>query len=165
MNGRGKPERGDFNPRPRMGNDIWSGIYRIVSGYFNPRPRKGNDLVMAVRYHSKTISIHVPARGTTANISNIITQNNHTFISSIHSFEYHTAKSSPLPPKPSIFCALFPVRIPRTFHVCFTFALQKQCLICRNPLINPHMLYFCFILISQIIESQTVDLFINNFSQ
>ena len=111
------------------------------------------------------ISIHVPARGTTANISNIITQNNHTFISSIHSFEYHTAKSSPLPPKPSTFCVLFPVRIPRSFHVCFTFALQKQCLICRNPLINPHMLYFCFILIPQIIESQAVDLFINNFSQ
>ena len=128
-------------------------------------PARGTTYVFTITENQLGISIHVPARGTTANISNIITQNNHTFISSIHSFEYHTAKSSPLPPKPSIFCALFPVRIPRTFHVCFTFALQKQCLICRNPLINPHMLYFCFILISQIIESQTVDLFINNFSQ
>ena len=131
----------------------------------NPCSRRGTTNAVDKSPPISFISIHVPARGTTANISNIITQNNHTFISSIHSFEYHTAESSPLPPKPSVFCAIFPVRIPRTFHVCFTFALQKQCLICRNPLINPHMLYFCFILISQIIESQAVDLFINNFSQ
>ena len=155
----------NFNPRPRKGNDTHryhSRFFYLISIHV---PARGTTHILPCNILDRIISIHVPARGTTANISNIITQNNHTFISSIHSFEYHTAKSSPLPPKPSIFCALFPVRIPRTFHVCFTFALQKQCLICRNPLINPHMLYFCFILISQIIESQTVDLFINNFSQ
>ena len=140
-------------------------LHRSLPLFQSTFPQGERPMYGIIKIKQNRISIHVPARGTTANISNIITQNNHTFISSIHSFEYHTAESSPLPPKPSVFCAIFPVRIPRTFHVCFTFALQKQCLICRNPLINPHMLYFCFILISQIIESQAVDLFINNFSQ
>ncbi len=150
------PARGTTLPKNRLYKTLEISIHvpaRGTTGFFYSKSR------------FFVISIHVPARGTTANISNIITQNNHTFISSIHFFEYHTAKSSPLPPKPSTFCVLFPVRIPRTFHVCFTFALQKQYLICRNPLINPHMLYFCFILISQIIEPQAVDLFIYNFCQ
>ena len=39
--------------------------FRVPCGYFNPRSRVGNDRVRAVYQHVYTISIHVPAWGTT----------------------------------------------------------------------------------------------------
>ena len=141
------PDQFYFNPRSRRGTIIICVFGRNVKGFQSALlqgerpdlhvfpffiilisihvPAGGTTVFIVILFLYFYISIHVPAGGTTANISNIITQNNHTFISSIHSFEYHTAKSSPLPPESSTFCAIFPVRIPCTFHVCFTFALQK----------------------------------------
>lgn len=119
------PDQFYFNPRSRRGTIIICVFGRNVKGFQSALLQGERPDLHVFPFFIILISIHVPAGGTTANISNIITQNNHTFISSIHSFEYHTAKSSPLPPESSTFCAIFPVRIPCTFHVCFTFALQK----------------------------------------
>ena len=54
-----------FNPRSRVGND---GIHKcviLIMQYFNPRSRVGNDDLSGSSNCFRTISIHVPAWGTT----------------------------------------------------------------------------------------------------
>ena len=54
-----------FNPRSRKGNDCSISVSHHMSNSFNPRSRKGNDTdSVSVLFHI-TVSIHVPARGTT----------------------------------------------------------------------------------------------------
>ena len=62
-----------FNPRSRKGNDRVENIRRHTNTGFNPRSRKGNDISSPSNSSgSSSVSIHVPARGTTYRISPII---------------------------------------------------------------------------------------------
>ena len=54
-----------FNPRSRTGNDIKIPLTNAGGGSFNPRSRTGNDRSYGHRLDKITVSIHVPARGTT----------------------------------------------------------------------------------------------------
>ncbi len=64
-----KVMRGDFNPRPREGDDLKMSRARRFTTYFNPRPREGDDsMCTALTLSIFWISIHVPARGTTSDI-------------------------------------------------------------------------------------------------
>ena len=56
----------NFNPRSRKGNDISRVSSFLSFSDFNPRSRKGNDYRFAYSNSTIKISIHVPARGTTA---------------------------------------------------------------------------------------------------
>ena len=58
----------NFNPRSREGNDLNFLYYTICCGYFNPRSREGNDQNSNGEWEQVVISIHVPARGTTAKL-------------------------------------------------------------------------------------------------
>ena len=55
-----------FNPRSRKGNDITIQHQPTEQNGFNPRSRKGNDTMRCARFGGMRVSIHVPARGTTA---------------------------------------------------------------------------------------------------
>ncbi len=56
----------NFNPRSRVGNDGSTTVASSVHRYFNPRSRVGNDTATAEhKKRRKSISIHVPAWGTT----------------------------------------------------------------------------------------------------
>ena len=55
-----------FNPRSRKGNDWIQKLIYPETLSFNPRSRKGNDIEKAISISILTVSIHVPARGTTA---------------------------------------------------------------------------------------------------
>ena len=56
-----------FNPRSREGNDSDFVMYDARSESFNPRSREGNDNGDPDAYHiDDMVSIHVPAKGTTA---------------------------------------------------------------------------------------------------
>ena len=58
--------RSCFNPRSRKGNDNWTAFFIVQIACFNPRSRKGNDgYVHGRRALHGSVSIHVPARGTT----------------------------------------------------------------------------------------------------
>ena len=59
------PEIYNFNPRSREGNDAFPKIFYFSFFYFNPRSREGNDNILIIGNQTLTISIHVPARGTT----------------------------------------------------------------------------------------------------
>ena len=54
-----------FNPRSRKGNDFLHLLRPCLIPRFNPRSRKGNDLQKPTLQLPGTVSIHVPARGTT----------------------------------------------------------------------------------------------------
>ena len=56
---------GDFNPRSRVGNDIFATGSALIACYFNPRSRGGNDDRFIPFPDFVAISIHVPAWGTT----------------------------------------------------------------------------------------------------
>ena len=60
----------DFNPRSRVGNDLFSRCILNIAGNFNPRSRVGNDENGGGTGSDRTISIHVPAWGTTAKSNN-----------------------------------------------------------------------------------------------
>ena len=56
-----------FNPRSHTGNDKQCKCDILHYGCFNPRSHTGNDNpVLSVFVRLKTVSIHVPTRGTTA---------------------------------------------------------------------------------------------------
>ena len=55
----------NFNPRSRVGNDYSFSTYSKFFKYFNPRSRVGNDRNRKQTLRRQTISIHVPAWGTT----------------------------------------------------------------------------------------------------
>ena len=54
-----------FNPRSRVGNDRCRLNQYSNPSNFNPRSRVGNDLIYLLKSIHLTISIHVPAWGTT----------------------------------------------------------------------------------------------------
>ena len=61
-----------FNPRPRMGGDIYTGSLADNKLGFNPRPRMGGDpsnLKVSRRYN---VSIHAPAWGATPAILDLL---------------------------------------------------------------------------------------------
>ena len=55
----------NFNPRSRVGNDVKSSHHIINRNDFNPRSRVGNDKAELESVKFSSISIHVPAWGTT----------------------------------------------------------------------------------------------------
>ena len=55
----------NFNPRSRVGNDVGQFSFSELLSYFNPRSRVGNDRILPRLRRIPTISIHVPAWGTT----------------------------------------------------------------------------------------------------
>src|SRR5699024_8886323 len=66
----------DFNPRSRVGNDRFLEKGSEIVYNFNPRPRVGNDSTsLSVRPES-SISIHVPAWGTTPAVQSQAQQQN-----------------------------------------------------------------------------------------
>ena len=97
-----KPNYWNFNPRSRVGNDMFDTINNMQSNNFNPRSRVGNDVLKHLRslstifqstfprgerlgwtYRIQTtdaISIHVPAGGTT----NCAIYNANDLVISIH---------------------------------------------------------------------------------
>ena len=65
----------NFNPRSRKGSDRTCGLMSGTEKNFNPRSRKGSDADANNTINSSiTISIHAPARGATAIITNFHTQ-------------------------------------------------------------------------------------------
>ena len=54
-----------FNPRPRMGGDIWWRACTTRPCGFNPRPRMGGDGIETLLDHVIRVSIHAPAWGAT----------------------------------------------------------------------------------------------------
>ena len=109
------------------------------------------------------ISIHVPTRGTTAIFPNF---RENIFLNTVNlyisfSFSCYTTIISLLFIH---FCALFMVRIPIYFYVRFIFAHKShnKNTVRRNSSIDPYMFYFGFILIPQIVKSQTIYFFIYN---
>lgn len=132
------------------------------------------------------ISIHVPAKGTTgqkpvSSVSLTLFQStfprrerrqNKQFPPSIfRDFHLnirtpclHCALFSLFHLQTYSFCAFFLVRISQHFYVCLSSApqLHNKNSIHRNSSVYTNMFYFCFILISQIIKSQTIYFFINN---
>ena len=57
----------NFNPRSLVGNDDGVRIVGVCISNFNPRSLVGNDGVSTETDYLKSISIHVPSWGTTAN--------------------------------------------------------------------------------------------------
>ena len=55
-----------FNPRSREGNDRPLMFLSYHPCCFNPRSREGNDLLQHEKHRVHVVSIHVPAKGTTA---------------------------------------------------------------------------------------------------
>ena len=110
---------------------------------FNPRSRKGSDIDRMMIRIGRGISIHAPARGATfwrgRNVSwynfnprsrkgsdrNYNQFSHSTFIQNYH-FLLHCLPSFipklSFPRYLTILCAIFPVRIPHRFYVCFRFA-------------------------------------------
>ena len=57
-----------FNPRSREGNDAPAMYHRPAFVGFNPRSREGNDNIQSYYQSYLSVSIHVPARGTTISV-------------------------------------------------------------------------------------------------
>ena len=66
----------DFNPRSRVGNDIPLTFRKRCNLNFNPRSRVGNDYRFLPGYPRQSISIHVPAWGTTSALGISVTSEN-----------------------------------------------------------------------------------------
>ena len=148
-------------PRGERRVDTRSWKSQIVD--FNPRSHEGNDEIGLTKSESTTISIHVPTRGTTAIFPNF---KENIFLNTVNlyisfSFSCYTTIISLLFIH---FCALFMVRIPIYFYVRFIFAHKShnKNTVRRNSSIDPYMFYFGFILIPQIVKSQTIYFFIYN---
>ena len=67
-------KRTDFNPRSHEGNDIFEVGWIEDHKYFNPRSHEGNDPTAMDHMAQRSISIHVPTRGTTCGITAEITK-------------------------------------------------------------------------------------------
>ena len=117
-----KSKHRNFNPRSRKGSDLPPNSINFCWRYFNPRSRKGSDTANIGKRNKNKISIHAPARGATAIITNFHTQ----LLFKITIFSYIASPLSfPIslfPIHSSIFCAIFQVRIPHRFYVSFRFA-------------------------------------------
>ena len=153
----------NFNPRSHEGNDDNDRTSRIFWNNFNPRSHEGNDSSDPFLSNHSHISIHVPTRGTTAIFPNF---RENIFLNTVNlyisfSFSCYTTIISLLFIH---FCALFMVRIPIYFYVRFIFAHKShnKNTVRRNSSIDPYMFYFGFILIPQIVKSQTIYFFIYN---
>ena len=90
----------NFNPRSRKGSDLFCVLIIQLCKNFNPRSRKGSDRNYNQFSHSTFI------------------QNYHFLLHCLPSF---IPKLS-FPRYLTILCAIFPVRIPHRFYVCFRFA-------------------------------------------
>ena len=152
-----------FNPRSHEGNDADTAECKTADNDFNPRSHEGNDVIEQSYNEDSQISIHVPTRGTTAIFPNF---RENIFLNTVNlyisfSFSCYTTIISLLFIH---FCALFMVRIPIYFYVRFIFAHKShnKNTVRRNSSIDPYMFYFGFILIPQIVKSQTIYFFIYN---
>ena len=126
-------------------------------------PTRGTTRLRQSDVSCEQISIHVPTRGTTAIFPNF---RENIFLNTVNlyisfSFSCYTTIISLLFIH---FCALFMVRIPIYFYVRFIFAHKShnKNTVRRNSSIDPYMFYFGFILIPQIVKSQTIYFFIYN---
>ena len=57
----------DFNPRARVGRDMFSSFRHTLPLHFNPRARVGRDDSCFSLFREIVISIHAPAWGATCN--------------------------------------------------------------------------------------------------
>ena len=112
----------NFNPRSRKGSDE----RRCTPGgfwlYFNPRSRKGSDFCEIGRGAGKDDFNPRSRKGSDRNYNQF---SHSTFIQNYH-FLLHCLPSFipklSFPRYLTILCAIFPVRIPHRFYVCFRFA-------------------------------------------
>lgn len=130
-----------FNPhRPQGGDNPWKWKC-CPSAYFNPHHPQGGDSNFAQK--PLLIPIHLHQQSAP---------------NSLYILHSSTSKSNP-----KKYLIKIPVRIPRGFHVRFRFALKDQRLFHINPLIHSNMFNPCLILIPQIIKSEAIHIFINQF--
>ena len=113
---------GDFNPRSHKGSDGEAYSMEPDGDDFNPRSHKGSDC------HEKSLPEHhryFNPRSHKGSDSNYNQISHSTFIQNYH-FLLHCLPSSipklSFPRYLTILCAIFPVRIPHRFYVCFRFA-------------------------------------------
>ena len=130
-----------FNPHHPQGGDRVSYLHTIKIKNFNPHHPQGGDSNFAQK--PLLIPIHLHQQSTP---------------NSLYILHSSTSKINP-----KQYLIKIPVRIPRGFHVRFRFALKDQRLFHINPLIHSNMFNPCLILISQIIKSETIHIFINQF--
>lgn len=113
----------------------------LLPSYFNPHHPQGGDSNFAQK--PLLIPIHLHQQSAP---------------NSLYILHSSTSKSNP-----KKYLIKIPVRIPRGFHVRFRFALKDQRLFHINPLIHSNMFNPCLILIPQIIKSEAIHIFINQF--
>ena len=130
-----------FNPHHPQGGDGSFVFFLSVSYYFNPHHPQGGDSNFAQK--PLLIPIHLHQQSAP---------------NSLYILHSSTSKSNP-----KKYLIKIPVRIPRGFHVRFRFALKDQRLFHINPLIHSNMFNPCLILIPQIIKSEAIHIFINQF--
>ena len=154
-----------FNPRSHEGSDLQEPELHFLLRDFNPRSHEGSDQDRRVHDLDGQISIHAPTRGATAilaknslsfsakNHKTIFLQPNCSF--SICSFSkklrYLCIFQSA---NPSIISCPLPIRAFALLH--------NQSIVYCNSSVDTYVLYFCLILISQIIKSQTINTLINS---
>ena len=155
----------NFNPRSHEGSDLQEPELHFLLRDFNPRSHEGSDQDRRVHDLDGQISIHAPTRGATAilaknslsfsakNHKTIFLQPNCSF--SICSFSkklrYLCIFQSA---NPSIISCPLPIRAFALLH--------NQSIVYCNSSVDTYVLYFCLILISQIIKSQTINTLINS---
>ena len=111
-----------FNPRSRKGSDFLRLLQEYLKTDFNPRSRKGSDVVVAQGFAG---SVDFNPRSRKGSDRNYNQFSHSTFIQNYH-FLLHCLPSFipklSFPRYLTILCAIFPVRIPHRFYVCFRFA-------------------------------------------
>ena len=131
----------DFNPHHPQGGDKYLANLKCFRPHFNPHHPQGGDSNFAQK--PLLIPIHLHQQSAP---------------NSLYILHSSTSKSNP-----KKYLIKIPVRIPRGFHVRFRFALKDQRLFHINPLIHSNMFNPCLILIPQIIKSEAIHIFINQF--
>lgn len=139
-----------------------------ISCSFNPSSHEGSDLVVVRDLLLRLVSIHAPTKGATA----ISAKNSFQFSAVINKLLFSITNFPLFHPFFFTFllhlCIFYSANLP-TFScpppIRTLILSQNQCVIHCNSSIDTHMLHFGLILIPQIIESQTVNTFIDNICQ
>ncbi len=133
---------------------------KIGMVFQSTRPSRASTCAGQPEHSRSNISIHKALTGLDSNFYQFFP----TFFSFL-SIMLHFSHSTPLPIQKSLFSMpsfpLFQVRIFQLFHVHFTSALKNQRFCHIKSRLCPYMLHLIFILVSQIIKSQAVFIFIN----
>ena len=147
--------------RPSRASTVTSYLLQPCLLHFNPQGPHGPRQAGTLTSHPhKEFQSTRPSRASTAIFTNFF-----QLFFSFLSIMLHFSHSTPLPIQKSLFSMpsfpLFQVRIFQLFHVHFTSALKNQRFCHIKSRLCPYMLHLIFILVSQIIKSQAVFIFIN----